>query len=1467
MAEKRFALIIATYQYDDTDLGQLVSPAHDAEALSQVLKDPVIGDFDVKVLLNKPSYDVKLEIETFFSDRKREELLLLYFTGHGIKDEDGKLYFATKDTKRKFIRATAVEANFVNDVMQRSRSRRQVLLLDCCYSGAFARGMVGKADRDIGTKERFSGSGRVVLTASDSMQYAFEGDQVKGKGVPSVFTNSLIHGLKYGEADRDGDGQISLDELYDYIRDRAIDKMPEQIPMKWNFGVQGHSIIIARNPNPVIKPAEPPKEIVDVEKYRTWLYQETESLDFRPYFLELSNGLVVRLTDLYFDMKFEKEGIEEIVKGNQRVLLEGKPGSGKSTILQFLAFILSRDKDILPLWFKASSLLSFVNQQMLKSRIQQLWKVLVQFWCEHHEVAKDVFNEDWFVKQLQQGKVLFIVDGMDELFDHSSQTIINIIDDVVTQYNASRWVITCLSSESNSPLRYLMPKHFRKFRIEPFSDEAIVSYVNLLTKVLINHKEKFRKVPPTEEAFKHDVVKMIFDRPDSIDFFRSPLALTTAICLYWNRKDESKLEMESYIYAHVIESLLGRRISETSQFPLKNDIDKIRKCLQLLALDVLLCHVDKTSAEKYFEDPKECVDKIAKNYFNGTQEKAWELIEWEESVIGLTVRDKIGDIRYHNKTVLLYLAACELAERFINNDPQSIEIMNNQFARKNENWQTIISFIPIIISQKRQGRSLIERFISSLLKSRVSDSLEECVRIIGGLKNILFYIHNLGINLDKITGFSEIKDKAMQLFDKQNNQILPKERYLATIAIGFAGDSRFKDSSVNWIFIPGGQIKMGTIRAEDEYCEPNEEPVHSVYTEAFEIGKYPVTVEEYLCFINDGGYTNKNFWNKDGLKWLETSRAEGPRYWQELQQFKPNCPVVYICYHEAKAYCKWLGSKNDKYHFQLPTEAQWEYVARRGENTYSAYVFSDIKPEKLGKEINWDNVENFHIRNICPVGMFPLDASKDNVRDMNGNVSEWTATSSTNYSEKALQADKQLPGNNNCRMVRGGSFRSYARDCRTARRTPQFKEADNYDLGFRVVRVPKPLVLKGSSPRSDYTVSLGNIFYKYFEQVTDSKEIPKTLKNILWFDYDNVLLYKKNLYPVYNKEERINFKRRPVVLGTYKGWGKKLAFNLRYQDSRIKLAVERKNCRNMSLPNRETDVEQISTIIAYIMNSKGIEYDQLWMDMTDGDLDGLVLQVLSAYDSEITDHLVKIGKETNKKAMAGLLSVRDWQRIPDLDFIRFQIFAGTMWWDKYNQSNAKPTSAYIEIEDIDSFKEVISKGEKNLVVIVDDNGELVWDMAFILRLLNKHPLLKITVVVNRNVIYNNACMDTINALVCDEQSPLHKLQTFLKQERLIFFKENCYRTSIDPKYCSKELLDLFSSSDLAFIKGSTGFETMQNLPVDTYYAFVSWGEDSYKYTNVKEGNGIFVRVPKGRSGYEYPEKTLKSLYGKGQLSA
>lgn len=258
----RSALIIAGRAYQDPGLGQLRSPAHDAEALARVLGDPMIGGFDVTTLLDAASYEVSEAVEDFFADRSPDDLLLMHFSCHGVKDEGGELYFATSNTKLRRLGATAVAAEFVNRRMNRSRSRRIVLLLDCCYAGAFERGMTARAGTTMNIEEQFGGRGRAVITASSSMEYAFEGDRLTDAHelAPSVFTSALVEGLDTGEADRDQDGQVSLDELYDYVYDKVRVVTPNQTPGKWTFGVQG-DIYVARRARPVTQPVPLPSEL------------------------------------------------------------------------------------------------------------------------------------------------------------------------------------------------------------------------------------------------------------------------------------------------------------------------------------------------------------------------------------------------------------------------------------------------------------------------------------------------------------------------------------------------------------------------------------------------------------------------------------------------------------------------------------------------------------------------------------------------------------------------------------------------------------------------------------------------------------------------------------------------------------------------------------------------------------------------------------------------------------------------------------------------------------------------------------------------------------------------------------------------------------------------------------------------------------------------------------------------------
>ncbi|MGQ0600639.1 MAG: caspase family protein, partial [Anaerolineales bacterium] len=132
----KHALVIGSSEFTDPKLARLITPAEDATDLATVLQAVEIGGFDsVTALVNESVENVRTAIEAFFADKGLDDLLLLYFSGHGIRDDQGQLYLAVKDTQTHRLRSKAIPANFITESMDHSRSRRQVLILDCCHSG------------------------------------------------------------------------------------------------------------------------------------------------------------------------------------------------------------------------------------------------------------------------------------------------------------------------------------------------------------------------------------------------------------------------------------------------------------------------------------------------------------------------------------------------------------------------------------------------------------------------------------------------------------------------------------------------------------------------------------------------------------------------------------------------------------------------------------------------------------------------------------------------------------------------------------------------------------------------------------------------------------------------------------------------------------------------------------------------------------------------------------------------------------------------------------------------------------------------------------------------------------------------------------------------------------------------------------------------------------------------------------
>ena len=237
----REALLIASSEYEDPKLNALAAPSNDAKLLGSILESAV-GDFSLRQLINPTSWEAARAVEEFFNARSFDDTLLFYFSGHGLKTDDGSLFFATTDTRQGTLRSTSLPSGLVRDVMKDSGSDRQIVVLDCCYGGAFSRGF--KGDQAIDARADLDGFGRVVLTASNSLEFAWqEEDGQESLSKSSTFTRALVEGLEDMSADIDGDGQVTADELHKFARKRLLAVGAKQTPTISSAGLEGELVI------------------------------------------------------------------------------------------------------------------------------------------------------------------------------------------------------------------------------------------------------------------------------------------------------------------------------------------------------------------------------------------------------------------------------------------------------------------------------------------------------------------------------------------------------------------------------------------------------------------------------------------------------------------------------------------------------------------------------------------------------------------------------------------------------------------------------------------------------------------------------------------------------------------------------------------------------------------------------------------------------------------------------------------------------------------------------------------------------------------------------------------------------------------------------------------------------------------------------------------------------------------------
>ncbi|ROO83245.1 iron(II)-dependent oxidoreductase [Actinocorallia herbida] len=252
-------------------------------------------------------------------------------------------------------------------------------------------------------------------------------------------------------------------------------------------------------------------------------------------------------------------------------------------------------------------------------------------------------------------------------------------------------------------------------------------------------------------------------------------------------------------------------------------------------------------------------------------------------------------------------------------------------------------------------------------------------------------------------------------------------------------------------FIPGGPFEMGT---DDPEAYDNERPAHVVDVPPFFIDTVPVSNADYMAFIEDGGYARAEWWDPRGWAWRCEKDANAPAFWfregvwlrrrfGDVEPVPPDQAVQHVSWYEADAYARWAGRR-------LPTEAEWEKAARWDESAQRSrrYPWGDIyTPERA----------NLGQRRLQPskTGSFSSGASPAGVRQLLGDVWEWTATDFHGYpgfQVKPYKEYSQVFFGPDYKVLRGGSWATDPAAARGTFRNWDYPIRRQIFAGFRCAR-------------------------------------------------------------------------------------------------------------------------------------------------------------------------------------------------------------------------------------------------------------------------------------------------------------------------------------------------------------------------------------------------------------------------------
>ncbi len=725
-----------------------------------------------------------------------------------------------------------------------------------------------------------------------------------------------------------------------------------------------------------------------------------------PARLEKAVGLIkenVRRKDV---RSAERVPLTDLLSSCRRLLIIGEPGGGKTTFLRLIACVLAKDAleqgeparklhlglsldepVPIPIFIRLSALAGTLKKGCPAVNGAGAWRVLLQ-------TMEELFgkeNSALLQILLDNGNCAVLLDGLDEEPDQNIRKQMKDVTNAVLHHWEDNLFV--LSSRPFGYHAVAALEEMATAHIDSFGRDEILEFLNQWAYALFPDEEKRNR-----EAYLPELESAVLNMPRIRRMAKNPVMLTCLCVVHWN---ERKLpEGKADLLAAVLRWLLNAKEEKRRQRGYSNTFAE--ECFKALAWamtshkDGKQVRADLTWAAEQLAVP--FLDELGVQH-ERLRKKGILFLEAEMLDSGIIEQAGSGDIRFWHYTFQEHYAARVLAELSDANGPdgwwQAIKphLDDHQWDEVFDHFAGCLAWIG-----RRRPNLLVER----VLGTTANGILTSLARAVGVLGRILRILTVYDYQPPERLGWQEARDRVMDIFTLDGaSRVSVEQRIAVAEALGQAGDPRIDPLAPEMLPVPG--------------------------MEGVLLGRYPVTVAEYHCFIENNGYRDRQYWEEDGWGVKEKKRWTVPEYWVEQIEHQ-NRPVTGVSWYEAGAYCNWLTARTNL-SYRLPRVKEWEKAAT---NTKGEYPWGNAKPNP--ELLNF----NGNVDVPTPVGIYQAGAAPGRHLDMSGNVWEW------NW-------DLYQEGGS-VRVLRGGSWLDDARYCRSAIRNGRSPGNRDIILGFRLSR-------------------------------------------------------------------------------------------------------------------------------------------------------------------------------------------------------------------------------------------------------------------------------------------------------------------------------------------------------------------------------------------------------------------------------